>query len=216
MSPIYNPSVTNITENDETFFRDIGILTNDMTQLEVGRTAFPAFDSTGGTAISITDSVAAAGAAYTGSFAAYDVSGKTKILFFVYMHIGASTYGCGLGFHDSTTYGALTTTIKDVYQFVAYDSSAEIYKVTGAAPTWTELAKDATLGTLTTISTSSVGMALYADGTSVKSFGKWGSTSQWIPINTVSDSTFTNFDEVYLRFFGQSARFMTPLMLWGV
>ena len=215
MSPIYNPQETEMTKWDKEFFENVGVLTSDMEELIVGINSFPAFDSTGGTAITITDSVAKAGAAYTGSFAAYDITGKSKVLVFVYMHIGASTYGCGVGVHDSSTYGALTTSLKDIYQVVAYDTTMETYKTTGASPTWTALSQDTTIGTLTTISTSTVGMALYADGSTVKSFGKWGSTSQWIPINSASDSTYTNFDEVYLRFWGQNARFITPIRVWG-
>tara|TARA_Y100001949_G_C15969200_1_gene323055 strand:- start:871 stop:1437 length:567 start_codon:yes stop_codon:yes gene_type:complete len=187
-----------------------------MVPLIVGNnTTYPTFDSTGGTAITITDSVAAADAAYAGSFAAYDVSGKSKILFMSYQHTGASTYGVGVGIHDSTTYGALDTTGKDIYQFVTYDGGTELYKTTGSGPTWTALGVDSTIGNATTAYTNAVGMAIYADGTDVKTFIKWGSTSQWIPLQSVSDDAHTNFDQVYLKFFGQSARFITPVMCWG-
>ena len=199
------------------YFESLGLIggSTGMAPLIVGDTTYPAFDSTAGTAITITDSVAAAGATFAASVAAYDVSGKSKILFLSYQHTGASTYGVGVGIHDSTTYGALATTCKDVYQFVTYDGGTELYKTTGASPTWTELAADSTIANATTVTTNVVGMAIYADGTDVKTFGKWGSTSQWIQINGVSDSTFTNFDQVYLKFFGQNARFITPVMCWG-
>ena len=199
----------------EEYFRSIGILSADMVPLVVGNSTYPTFDSTAGTAITINGSVAEAGTAFAASVAAYDVSGKSKILFLSYQHTGASTYGVGVGIHDSTTYGALAANCKDVYQFVTYDTSTELYKTTGATPTWTELAADSTIANETVVTTNVVGMAIYADGTDVKTFGKWGSTSQWIQINGVSDSTFTNFDQVYLKFWGQNARFITPVMCWG-
>jgi len=204
-------------DTGEAYFESLGLIggSTGMVPLIVGNTTYPAFDSTGGTAITITDSVAAAGAAYTASFAAYDVSGKSKILFLSYQHTGASTYGVGVGIHDSTTYGALATTCKDCYQFVTYDTATELYKTTGAGPSWTELASDSSIANATTVTTNIVGMAIYADGTDVKTFGKWGSTSQWIQINGVADSTFTNYDQVYLKFWGQNARFISPVMCWG-
>ena len=198
------------------YFESLGLIggSTGMAPLIVGDTTYPAFDSTAGTAITITDSVAEAGTAFAASVAAYDVSGKSKILFLSYQHTGASTYGVGVGIHDSTTY-AMDATCKDVYQFVTYDTATELYKTTGASPTWTELASDSTIANATTVTTNVVGMAIYADGTNVKTFIKWGSTSQWIPLQSVSDSTFTNFDQVYLKFFGQNARFITSVMCWG-
>ena len=204
-------------DTGEAYFTSLGLIggSTGMVPLVVGSTTYPAFDSTGGTAITITDSVAAAGAAYTASFAAYDVSGKSKILFLSYQHTGASTYGVGVGIHDSTTYGALATTTKDCYQFVTADTGTELYKTTGAGPSWTALGADSTIGNETAVDTNVVGMAIYADGTDVKTFIKWGSASQWIPLQSVSDNAHTNYDQVYLKFWGQYARFITPVMCWG-
>ena len=210
----YSPAQSSVFTGED-FFRSVGVLQDGMLPIVASSGAYPAFDSTAGTAITITDSVAAAGATYAASVAVYDVSGKSKVLFMSYQHTGASTYGVGVGIHDSTTYGALAANCKDVYQFVTYDTTTELYKTTGASPTWTALSQDTTIGNKTTTDTNVVGMAIYADGTNVKTFIKWGSTSQWIPLQSVADSSHTNYDQVYLKFFGQNARFITPVYCWA-
>ena len=210
----YSPAQSSILDGTD-FFRSVGVLQDGMLPIVASSLAYPAFDSTAGTAITISGSVAAAGAAYAASVAVYDVSGKSKVLFMSYQHTGASTYGVGVGIHDSAVKGALAATCKDCYQFVTYDTATELYKTTGDTPTWTELGSDTSIGNATTITTNVVGMAIYADGTNVKTFIKWGSTSQWIPLQSVADSTFTNFDQVYLKFFGQNARFITPVYCWA-
>ena len=154
------------------YFESLGLIggSTGMVPLIVGNTTYPTFDSTAGTAITITDSVAAAGATYAVSVAAYDVSGKSKILFLSYQHTGASTYGVGVGIHDSTTYGALATNCKDCYQFVTFDTVSELYKTTGSGPSWIALGSDTSITNATTAYTNVVGMAIYADGTNVKTF----------------------------------------------
>jgi hypothetical protein len=195
----------------EDYFRSVGVLQDGMLPLVVGSTTYPAFDSTGGTAITITDSVAAADAALAASFAAYDVSGKSKILFMSYQHTGASSYAVGMGLHDSTGTGALTTGYSDVYQYTVADGGFTLY----STPGWSLLGSDSTIGNATTTDTNVVGMAIYADGTDVKTFLKGGSTSQWIQIFSVANSTHTNYDQVWLKFTGQNTRFITPVMCWG-
>ena len=220
MSPIYNPaSASTSTQADEEYFTEIGILTASMSKLVDGSIDYQAFDSTGGAAISITDSVAKSDSSTAYSFAAYDVSGKTKILFLSYMHLGAQTIPGGLGIHDSTTYGPLGTggaSNKDLYQMGIFDNEISLYKTTGATPTWTALSADTTIGYESIAHTTAAnGLAIYADGTDVKTWVKLGSTGQWIPINSVSDSSHVNYDEVYLRYNGLNARFITPVYCWG-
>jgi len=206
----YSPAQAGVMTGED-YFRSVGVLQDGMLPIVASSGAYPAFDSTGGTAITITDSVAAAGAAYTSSFAAYDVSGKSKILFLSYQHTGASSHGVGIGLHDSTDEGPLTTSYKDVYQYVIADAGATLY----STPGWSLIGSDTTIGNATTVTTNIVGMAIYADGTDVKTFFKGGSTSQWIQIFSALDSSHANYDQVWLKFTGQSTRFITPVMCWG-
>ena len=197
----------------EDFFRKEGFL-DGMAPLITASTTIPATDDSDGTALTITDSVAVAGAGAEASWAGWDLSAsKTKLLAIAYVHPSTSNY-IGLGFHTST---------------LPADELQDAYEATfDGAGGHSELGKYVTDGTYTAVQTDTTiyqddaaisavwGIALYVDGSGnvQKSFVKSG-TGNWFQVLADTETDHSSFQSFYLRHYGESARFITPIMVWG-
>jgi len=204
----YNP--TTFYNTGEYFFRQEGYLTG-LVPLHVATSTIPAFDDENGTALVITDSVAASGAAAAASWAGWDFAESTKILALAYVHSSTSNY-IGVGVNVATL---PATTLVDSYQST-YDGQvgySELGKYDSGSLT--------PLQTTTSIfqndvTTSSIwGIAIYLDGTANTQQTFIQSAGSWFPVLADTDSTHSSFQSFYLRHFGENCRFMCPISVWG-
>ena len=198
----------------EDFFRKEGFLVDGMAPLVTARYTIPAFDDSDGTALTITNSSAKAGTGAAASWAGYNLSAsKTKLLAIAYVHPSTSNY-IGLGFHTSTL---PTDELQNAYE-ATFDGAGG----------HSELGKYVTDGTYTSVTTETTifqndavlsavwGIALYVDGSgnSQRLFLKSGS-SNWIPVLANTETDHSSFQSFYLRHYGESARFISPIYCWG-
>ena len=201
-------------QTGEDFFRKEGFLVDGMDPLITNSTTIAAFSDSDGTALTITDSVAKSATGAAASWAGYNLSAsKTKLLAIAHVHSSTSNY-IGLGFHTSTL---PTDELQDAYE-ATFDGAGG----------HSELGKYVTDGTYTSVTTETTifqndavlsavwGIALYVDGSgnSQRLFLKSGS-SNWIPVLANTETDHSSFQSIYLRHYGESARFIAPIMVWG-
>ena len=211
----YTPSTFHAGTGED-FFRKEGFLVDGMAPLISARYTIPAFDDSDGTALTITNSVAKSAAGAEASWSGYNLSAsKTKLLAIAYVHPSTSNY-VGLGFHTSTL---PTDELQDAYE-ATFDGAGG----------HSELGKYVTDGTYTAVQTDSTifqddghvyatalwGIGIYVDGSGnvQKSFVKSGS-GQWIQVLADTETDHSSFQSFYLRHYGESARFITPIYCWG-
>ena len=199
----------------EDFFRKEGFLVDGMDPLISARYTIPAFDDSDGTALTITDSVAEAATGAAASWAGWDLSAsKTKLLAIAYVHPSTSNY-IGVGFHTGTL---PSSTLEDSYEatFDGTGGHSELAKYTTAGGL-AALQTEATIYQDDVVTAAVWGIGLYVDqsgGSEVqKVFVK--SSGQWIQILTDTDTDHSSFQSFYLRHYGESARFVSPIMCWG-
>ena len=194
----------------EDFFRQEGFLVDGMAPLITASTTIPATDDSDGTALTITDSVAKSAVGAEASWAGWDLAAaKTKLLAIAYVHPSTSNY-VGVGFNVSTL---PATTLVDSYEatFDGAGGHSELAKyVSGGL---TAIQTDATIYQEDVVTTSVWGIALYVEADIQKVFIK--SAGQWIQVLADTDADHSSFQSVYLRHYGESARFITPIMVWG-
>jgi len=196
-------------QTGEDFFRKEGFLVDGMVPLVTNSTTIGAFDDSDGTALTITDSVAKSAAGAAASWAGWDLAEKTKLLAIAYVHPSTSNY-VGVGFNVSTL---PATTLVDSYEatFDGAGGHSELAKyVSGGL---TALQTDATIYQNDVVTTAVWGIALYVEADIQKVFIK--SAGQWIQVLADTDADHSSFQSVYLRHYGESARFITPIMVWG-
>ena len=194
------------------FFRKEGFLVDGMAPLITARYTIPAFDDYDGTALTITNSVAKAAVGAEASWAGWDLAEKTKLLAIAYVHPSTSNY-IGLGFHTSTL---PTDELQDAYEatFDGAGGHSELGKYVTDG-TYTAVQTDATIYQDDATLSAVWGIGLYVDGSGnvQKSFVK--SAGQWIQVLADTESDHSSFQSFYLRHYGESARFITPIMVWG-
>ena len=201
-------------QTGENFFRQEGFLVDGMAPLITASTTIPATDDSDGTALTITDSVAKSAVGAEASWAGWDLSAsKTKLLAIAYVHPSTSNY-IGLGFHTSTL---PTDELQDAYEatFDGAGGHSELGKYVTDG-TYTAVQTDATIYQDDAATSAVWGIALYVDGSGnvQKSFLKSGS-GQWIQVLADTETDHSSFQSFYLRHYGESARFITPIMVWG-
>ena len=200
-------------QTGEDFFRKEGFLVDGMDPLITNSTTIAAFSDSDGTALTITDSVAKSATGAAASWAGYNLSAsKTKLLAIAHVHSSTSNY-IGLGFHTSTM---PASTLVDSYEatFDGAGGHSELAKyVSGSL---TAVQTDATIFQNDAVSSSIWGIGLYVDGGGnvQKSFLKSGS-GQWIQVLADTESDHSSFQSFYLRHYGESARFISPIYCWG-
>jgi len=201
-------------QTGENFFRQEGFLVDGMAPLITNSTTVTAFSDSDGTALTITDSVAKAAVGAEASWAGYNLSAsKTKLLAIAYVHPSTSNY-IGLGFHTSTL---PTDELQDAYEatFDGAGGHSELGKYVTDG-TYTPVQTDATIYQNDAATSAVWGIALYVDGSGnvQKSFLKSGS-GQWIQVLAATESDLSSFQSFYLRHYGESARFVSPIYCWG-
>jgi len=200
-------------QTGEDFFRKEGFLVDGMAPLITNSTTVTAFSDSDGTALTITDSVAKSAVGAEASWAGYNLSAsKTKLLAIAYVHPSTSNY-IGIGFHTSTL---PTDELQDAYEatFDGAGGHSELGKYVTDG-TYTAVQTDTTIFQNDVVTTAIWGIALYVDGSGnvQKSFVK--SAGQWIQVLADTESDHSSFQSFYLRHYGESARFITPIMVWG-
>ena len=201
-------------QTGENFFRQEGFLVDGMAPLITASTTIPATDDSDGTALTITDSVAKSAVGAEASWAGWDLSAsKTKLLAIAYVHPSTSNY-IGLGFHTSTL---PADELQDAYEatFDGAGGHSELGKYVTDG-TYTAVQTDATIYQDDAATSAVWGIALYVDGSGnvQKSFLKSGS-GQWIQILADTETDHSSFQSFYLRHYGESARFISPIYCWG-
>ena len=197
----------------EDFFRKEGFLVDGMAPLVTARYTIPAFDDYDGTAVTITNSVAKAASGTAVSWAGWDLASSiSKGLILSYVQPSTSNY-VGVGFNVSTL---PTSTLVDSYEatFDGAGGHSELAKyVSGSL---TAVTTEATIFQNDAVSSAVWGIALYVDGSgnSQRLFLKSGS-SNWIPVLANTESDHSSFQSFYLRHYGESARFISPIYCWG-
>ena len=80
----------------------------------------------------------------------------------------------------------------------------------------TAVQTDATIYQNDVVTAAVWGIALYVDGSGnvQKSFVK-GGTAEWLQVLADTETDHSSFQSFYLRHYGESARFITPIMVWG-
>jgi len=212
----YSPAQAGVMDGTD-FFTSLGLIggSTGMVPLISSHTTIPTFSDSDGTALTITNSVALAGTGAAASWAGYNLSAsKTKLLAIAYVHPSTSNY-IGLGFHTSTL---PTSTLVDSYEatFDGAGGHSELAKyVSGSL---TALQTDATIYQNDLVYSAVWGIGLYVDVDNdiQKSFFK-GSSGQWVQVLADTDTAHTSatFQSFYLRHYGESARFIAPIMVWG-
>jgi hypothetical protein len=195
----------------EDFFRKEGFL-DGMAPLITARYTIPAFDDSDGTALTITDSVAKAAVGAEASWAGYNLSAsKTKLLAIAYVHPCTSNY-IGLGFHTSTL---PTDELQDAYEatFDGAGGHSELGKYVTDG-TYTAVQTDDTIYQNDVVTTAVWGIALYVEDDIQKVFIKSG-TANWLQVLADTDPDHDSFQSFYLRHYGESARFVSPIYCWG-
>ena len=201
-------------QTGENFFRQEGFLVDGMAPLITASTTIPAFDDSDGTALTITDSVAKSAVGAEASWAGYNLSAsKTKLLAIAYVHSSTSNY-IGLGFHTSTL---PTDELQDAYEatFDGAGAHSELGKYVTDG-TYTAVQTDPTIFQDDVVTSPIWGIGLYVDGSGnvQKSFLKSGS-GQWIQVLADTETDHSSFQSFYLRHYGESARFISPIYCWG-
>jgi len=201
-------------QTGEDFFRKEGFLVDGMAPLITNSTTVTAFSDSDGTALTITDSVAKSAVGAESSWAGYNLSAsKTKLLAIAYVHPSTSNY-IGLGFHTSTL---PADELQDAYEatFDGAGGHSELGKYVTDG-TYTAVQTDTTIFQNDVVTSAVWGIALYVDGSGnvQKSFLKSGS-GQWIQVLADTETDHSSFQSFYLRHYGESARFITPIMVWG-
>jgi len=196
----------------EDFFRKEGFLVDGMDPLITGRYTIPTFSDSDGTALTITNSVAKSATGAAASWSGYDFAEKTKVLAIAYVHPSTSNY-VGVGFNVSTL---PTSTLVDSYEatFDGAGGHSELAKyVSGSL---TAVQTETTIYQNDVVTTAVWGIALYVDGSGnvQKSFVK-GGTGSWFQVLADTETDHSSFQSFYLRHYGESARFITPIMVWG-
>jgi len=215
MSPLYNPAASTSAgkvDNGEDFFTEIGILSG-MTQLVGADNTYPAFDSSNGGALTITDSVATAGAGTTVSWAGWNFSSASdRVLITGYMAPGLSGY-IGLGVGSGTLpVGALQNSYTGFYDTSAGGSS--IGRHLGGV--FSQLATNNTCYQDNAATSTVWGMGLYMNGAAnTQAFYVKGGSGQWFNILNTSDTNFSSFQCAFVRHGENYSRFMTPIYVWG-
>ena len=199
-------------QTGEDFFKKEGFLVDGMVPLVTNSTTIGAFDDSDGTALTITDSVAKSAAGAAASWAGWDLAAsKTKLLAIAYVHPSTSNY-VGVGFNVSTL---PATTLVDSYEatFDGAGGHSELAKyVSGGL---TALQTDTTIFQNDVVTTAVWGIALYVEADSIQKVFVKSGTANWLPVLTDTDADHSSFQSVYLRHYGESARFITPIMVWG-
>ena len=199
-------------QTGEDFFRKEGFLVDGMDPLITNSTTIAAFSDSDGTALTITDSVAKSATGAAASWAGYNLSAsKTKLLAIAHVHSSTSNY-IGLGFHTSTM---PASTLVDSYEatFDGAGGHSELSKYVSGSITALE---DATIFQNDVVTSAVWGIGLYVDGSGniQKSFLKSGS-GQWIQVLADTEADHSSFQSFYLRHYGESARFISPIYCWG-
>jgi len=195
------------------YWESLGLLggSTGMVPLVTARYTIPAFDDSDGTALTITDSVAKAAVGAEASWAGWDLSAsKTKLLAIAYVHSSTSNY-IGVGFNVSTL---PATTLVDSYEatFDGAGGHSELAKyVSGGL---TAIQTDDTIYQNDVVTSAVWGIALYVEDDIQKVFIKSG-TANWLQVLADTDPDHDSFQSFYLRHYGESARFITPIMVWG-
>ena len=211
----YAPSTFNAGTGEDFFLKE-GFLTG-MAPIISARYTIPAFDGSDGTALTITNSVAKAGAAHAESWAGWNLGATyTKLLISAYGHVSPAN-GWGVGAKVAVLPGAA------VIKPATYQARFNIYSLHSLGKYTADPGSSfATIGSTSTIYQQQVakaavwGIALYLDGPSnvQKTFIKSG-IGQWIQVLSGTDSDHSSFQSVYLRHQGDDHRFITPIMVWG-
>ena len=210
----YSPAQAGVMDGTD-FFTSLGLIggATGMVSLIASHTTIGAFDDSDGTALTITDSVAKAATGAAASWAGYDfAASKTKLLAIAYVHPSTSNY-IGVGFNVSTL---PTSTLVDSYEatFDGAGGHSELAKyVSGSL---TAVQTDATIYQDDATLSAVWGIGLYVDGSGnvQKSFVKSG-TGNWFQVLADTESDHASFQSFYLRHYGESARFIAPIMVWG-
>ena len=195
----------------EDFFRKEGFLVDGMAPLISARYTIPAFDDYDGTAVTITNSVAksASGEAY--SWSGWDLAAaKTKLLAIAYVH-PATTDIVGIGFHNGTL---PTSTLQDSYQAFYYGQQAKTELGKYTAGGYGELETEAAIRQDDAATVPVWGIALYVEDDIQKVFVKSG-TANWLQVLADTDEDHDSFQSFFLWHDGTSARYITPMMVWG-
>ena len=207
----YAPSTFHAGTGEDFFLKE-GFLTG-MDPLITNSTTIAAFSDSDGTALTITNSVAKSATGAAASWAGYNLSAsKTKLLAIAYVHSSTSNY-VGLGFHDGTM---PASTLVDSYEatFDGAGGHSELAKyVSGSL---TAVQTETTIFQNDAVLSAVWGIGLYVDGSDnvQKSFLKSGS-GQWIQILADTETDHSSFQSFYLRHYGDSARFISPIYCWG-
>lgn len=219
MSPIYNPTAggggLNVYEsslaylNGYDFFSSIGILDNTFTEVMAATTTIPPFDSEFGTVSTIDNSVSLAGAGVAVSWAGWNIPVQEEVLMVSWMNPGLSAM-VGLGLGETTLpVGAL----QDDFQIIFQTAQMLFGKHVGGV--FTTLATDNTIQNTNPSAQSAKGLAIYANGATNQQqlFINYGGF--WFHILTTNDAAFSTYESVFLRHYGNNARFITPIYVWG-
>ena len=213
----YHPlAATNAT--GEEYFRSIGIISSDMVPLISCPSVWTntdSLDSDGGS-YTVTESVLEYASPNSTSWVGWNLASSiSKGLILAYIQPSGSDW-TGVGFHNSTL---PATGLQNDYQTVyagAY-SYTEIGKHSGGS--FTQLGTETTFYQDDQKYSPVMGIALYVDqsnpGSEVQKAFCRSSSAQWFEVLSIGDSTFSSFQSCYFRSSGESARFITPVMVWG-
>lgn len=210
----YKPSTFHAGTGED-FFRKEGILIDGMDPLISGRYTFPAFTDYDGTQMTVTNSKSQSAAGAAASWSGYNLAAaKTKLLAIVQTQPSTSNF-MGIGFHTSTL---PTDGLQDSYEncfnrtgghvgLHEFGSGSVSYMTNGivANPDQAAYATSPVCG---------LGLFVDADNDIQKAFFK--SKGEWIQVaSTLSDTTHSSFQSVYLSYNGENAEFICPIMVWG-
>ena len=200
----------------EDFFRKEGYLTG-MAPIISARYTIPTLDGTDGGALTITNSSAKAANGNAESWAGWNLGATyTKLLIIAYVQPSTGSY-MGIGAKvDVIPVGSIKP---DAYQTRYADAYglADMGKYVGTS--WTSLASETTILQDSAVTAPVWGLAFYLDPTLgsevLKTFFKAGSSQWFETLEVTGDTANTSFQSVYLRYDGNSCRYITPIMVWG-
>ena len=197
------------------YWESLGLIggSTGMAPLITASTTIPALDDYDGTAVTITDSVAKSASGAAVSWAGWDFSSSiSKGLMVAYIH-GSTSNWTGVGFHVGTL---PASGVQNTYQTV-FENDANVTQLgEHSSGSFTAIGADHTIYQADSANSAIWGIALYVDGSSnvQKTFIKSG-ISQWIQVLPATDSDHSSFQSCYLRYNGENARFIAPIMVWG-
>ena len=131
---------------------------------------------------------------------------------------------CHIGFsNDALASGAVADAVDNYYcggvRQDAPNTGTGIWRKDGSA---TVLSTDSTINTYQEATSPITGIAFYVEDDVQKLYLKKGSTSQWILVVSLTDSTFSgtpfkSFAQMYAAVLdAKTTRMVTPVMVWGV